>query len=657
MTNIADTTRDIFQVSNNYIGSVLQQGQVVYDWMYNSDIREMSHLILNSLSGITGGVIATTDGLSIAVEPLIVPGNDVTITSGSAFVNGRFIEFDADFQYSDEEVNYIAQGEVSTVVEIVAGTTYRISDSEKLWTTNHALPGCRITFTSGVLDGDSFTIVSLIGQSINVSGDLSGLVVGDTYIISPPAITTPTSTSVKALKLVTWIEDVSENEDTNLTDPVFQDSPIHKRQLRWCVYFDWNGTESTDPTTGFSALTLCNIARSSGDASIDSDNIVSNAVYMYDLVSATEAITAVTATATDLVDRAEIQTLHDYKMSRTAPLFFSIEDDEITFSDSVFSTFNMLGKDTQKHQSELTGDVLTNTTTAQSLFVLTPNGELFGDDEVSLVQTASVNIDKDSLCVLGIVADTGSPYNVLRANAFGEQTWSRGFDWYFSYDPSTQCTVYPGEFYRWGQLYQLADQYTFDYTNGVNWEGGAVPSSGTFQWVFLYVKKSASNRRSLTAFLSETAPKWNGEHMTQQAQCIGTVYWNRITPTNPQWRVGSKIYYKQAFLREDNAGIGLTDISSLLPVCTSELTFVGRNPTCTADTFWIVNARQSSSTTDQTFTKGYIADSSLVDVKLTVPRLNVIEYVLTNGGGDSCSLYLDSVSWNDLHTPNQLNWR
>ena len=154
MTNIADTTRDIFQVSNNYIGSILQQGQVVYDWMYNSDIREMSHLILKSLSGITGGVVTTTSGPSITLEPLLVPGNDLTITAGSAYVNGRFIEIDADFQYSDEDFNFITRGEISSVVEIVPGTTYRITDTEKLWTTNHALPGSRIIFTSGALIGD-----------------------------------------------------------------------------------------------------------------------------------------------------------------------------------------------------------------------------------------------------------------------------------------------------------------------------------------------------------------------------------------------------------------------------------------------------------------------------------------------------------------------
>lgn len=655
MTNIADTTRDIFQVSNNYIGSILQQGQVVYDWMYNSDIREMSHLILKSLSGITGGVVTTTSGPSITLEALVSPGNDITITAGSAFVNGRYIELDADFQYSDEEVNYIAQGEISTVVEIVAGTTYRITDSEKLWTTNHALPESRIIFTSGVLDGNAFTIVSLIGQSISVSGDLSDLAVGDKYIITPPAFTTPASNSTRTIKLVTWIEDVSENEDPNLTDPVFQDSPIHKRQLRWCVHNNWNGTQSTDPTTGFCALTLGTVIRAGGDASIGTDNIVNNAVEMFDLVSATTAIYDVTEDTNDALDRLQLSTLHDYKMSRTAPLFFSIDDDEITFSDSVFSAFNMLGKTTEKHQAELAGDVVTNTTASQSLFVLTPNGELFGDDEVSLVQTASGNIDKDSLCVLGIIADTGSPYNVLRANAFGEQSWSRGFDWYFSYDPSTQCTVYPGEFYRWGQLYQLADQYTFDYTNAVNWEGSALPLYAG--WYYLYVKPTSTTRRDLTPFLSTTAPKWNGEHMSQKAHCIGVVYWKLTNPRVPQWRVGNRIFYQSVPLVIHVTSIAFTEFQLLLPSCVSDVQLRGSRSGGSHAVGWALQARVSNSTTDVHSFVHVMVASGNPHFQVTMPRLQVLELYLDNPDGDTCTLYVDSVSWNDMHTPKQLNWR
>lgn len=655
MTNIADTTRDIFQVSNNYIGSVLQQGQTIYDWMYNSDVRELSHLVMNSLSKLSNSaVVVNGEEIAFYITQLGTPANDVILNAGSAIVNGRVVTAPSDFNYSDEEVNNIAIGSVTSIVEVVAGSTYRLYDAEKLWTTNHNLVGCRIVFTSGALDGDGFTIVSLIGQGVTVNGDLSTLAEDDTYIIAPPAFATPSASETKTLTLVTWVEDVSENEDADLTDPVFQDSPIHKRQLRWCVHNNWSGTQSTDPTTGFCTLDLGTVTRSAGDATISTEDIAFTANKVNECVTSYDLLVETTEDADEALDRLLVHNLHDYTMSRSAPLFFSIVDEDITFSDAVFSAFNMEDKVSLKNQAEITGTTVTNATTAQSLLVMTPNVD---DDEVTVTQTTSTNIPQNSLCLLGVVADTVAPYEILRSNPMGEHVWSRGFDWYIAYNPVVQTTVYPGEFYRWGQLYQLPDQYTFDHTNNVNWENTTLPS-GT-GWVFLYVKPTSTTRRDLTPFLSETAPKWNGEHASLKAQCIGVVYWNSFTPTNAQWRYGSTITYKNTILRSDTASHGsFQDISSEFPPCVTSCSIVAKNIDATVVTTLSFIVAPTSTTTDTYSFSHTIPAGHTGPVQINIPLSNYVGYLLgILSASDAVGLYIGTVQWNDTHTPSKLGWR
>ena len=651
MANTPDVTRTLYNVSKNYLSSTYQQGQTLYDWMYNSDMRELVFREFYQISKICSGKIITDTHTGFNIEVAGIPGNDFVIKSGSACVNGRIVTNAADINYSDELYNYLVTGSITTITELVPATTYRLYDEEKKFSANYNLPGCRFIITSGALSGSEFGIVSLVGQGIVISGDLSTLAVDDTYIIAPPEIITPTSNETVVYSLVTWIEDISELEDTTLTDPVFQDSPIHKNQLRWCVFPDWVGSESTDPSTGFCVLELATVERLTGDTSIDTVDITNSDNLFYTAQHAYTQIVETTADADEALDILQLANEHDYQTTRTASPFFSIEDENITFDDFRLLSPNQENKDTLQHQAELTGDVIANATVSHSSLLLEPT---IDDTGATLAQTTSTEVGLDDLCVLALVGDSGAPSDVLRSNPMGDhRLWSRGFDWVCKYDPTIETTIMPGEFFRWGQLHQLVDQYTFDHTNAANWENTTLPSGSAF--CYLYLKPTTTLRRDLTPMLSELAPKWNGEHPIEKAHCIGIFYWNNITPTNPQYKRGNKWYCNGVSVYSSATGAMATvsGIPGMVEECGIECTVTTTN----AGTIWYIQARYDNSTTDY-YNQKQVMTADINDFKyFNVPNVGEIEVTVSNLGLDTCIAYLKSCTLKDIYTPSQFFWR
>lgn len=239
MANEPDVSRDIFDPNKRYFGGAEFQDTTLYDWSINLNTDELRWWALQGLyASIGSGRAITPLGNSFQAQELGTPDDNFDITGGWAIVKGRLVLHEAaDFLYYEESLdadNYMLKGAVTTITEIVPLTTYRITDEEQFLRTGHQLVGCYIYF-----DGlGSFEITTQSGQQITVSGDLSSVNPLDEFIILPPPVAA--SGTDTPFHLLTWFEDISAEEVavggvSDLADPVSQEVPASRKQLRWCV--------------------------------------------------------------------------------------------------------------------------------------------------------------------------------------------------------------------------------------------------------------------------------------------------------------------------------------------------------------------------------------------------------------------------------------
>lgn len=142
----------------------------------------------------------------------------------------------------DDPVNYILKGVLTASTEDVAGVTYTVDDTNRDFRTLFDLTnGCRIVMTSGGADGQVATISTRNSStSLTVSGDLTGVASGDSFILYPPAIVAFDGS--KGQYLLTWYEDVDDTVDPDLIDPgAGSQVPAWRIEHRWCLYSGFAG--------------------------------------------------------------------------------------------------------------------------------------------------------------------------------------------------------------------------------------------------------------------------------------------------------------------------------------------------------------------------------------------------------------------------------
>lgn len=646
MANSPDVTRVIYDKSKTYLGGNVLQGSVFFDWIYNSDQREQNAYMLNLGKYIAGdGREVIDEDVSFDVSQNSPVDLDLILSPGNAFVGGRFVTTPSQFSYSDHTVNYIVSGTITTFTEVVPTTHYRLYDAEKRFSSSYNLSGCRLIFTSGALSGDTFTISSLVGQAIYVTENLTGAVVGDTYVIAPPLFTTPTADETNELRLVSWFEDISPEEDADLVDPFYQSNvkTQHKSQMRWCVFKDWIGDNSEDPTNGFISILLATLERPSGATTI-TDAYITNETNTYVSLSTQTVINADHESRIEAAeDITSLITYSDYSPARGYAPVVSFDSDEVSINASRYTTPHLTLAE-PSNLAQVSADAITNITAGYSLFYLEEGA---GSDEVTLEQQKLTTINNNDMPVLSVVAD-GS-FEVTRALEFSEIPKIQGFNWSIQLDPTPATTVMPGSLFRWGQLYVLPDRYALSHLNAANWDTSSLPS--TDDWFYIYVRPASSSRRDLIPFFSELKPKWGGEHPTLKAQCIGTFIYNSVN-VPPQFRRGNYIYIAR-FLPETFAGtVGYTAYT--VPPLAQSLQVEVVHATPTAPTATYIRSRFAYSTVDvftHQINTGVDQSTNLVDVA----PADIVE--VSTVGTDTISIYIRRIGFDPTNTQDAVFWR
>lgn len=319
--NLPDVSKLSYDESKRFFGMVFQQNKPWFDFDINEFSNELNYWIIKTAQGIFGTdnnnayrMIGVDNVRSLQPLESSTNSNNLKFLSGTVFQGGRFIDVPTDVEYNDDTVNYICLGQVTTITETVPAIKYTIQDSEKLFNVGYQLESCRIKFLSGNLSGSTFDIENIDGYNFIVSGDLSTAVVGDTYRILPPALTTPTAdATVDNIYFVSWFEDISPKENRVLENPTTQDAynvtvnaalddpiwgtdhPSHRKQLRWCLFANRTQVVTTDVTgiqvgTSHLSTSICTIQRDNGDANILQETITDVENYYYTLAKTNDLI-------------------------------------------------------------------------------------------------------------------------------------------------------------------------------------------------------------------------------------------------------------------------------------------------------------------------------------------------------------------------------
>jgi hypothetical protein len=160
-----------------------------------------------------------------------------------------------------------------TVDSVGAGN---MTDTEKNWAAVHSLTGCRVLMTSGLENGNTFTITGLISATtVSLSGGTGTIAGTDTYDMYPPALTTPGGGDRDDLVyLMVFFDDIATEEDSIVTHPGTGVEAVHKSKIRSVVRVIENSTTMPTPTEanlisyGMRYLELGVLERLNGNANI-----------------------------------------------------------------------------------------------------------------------------------------------------------------------------------------------------------------------------------------------------------------------------------------------------------------------------------------------------------------------------------------------------
>lgn len=350
---------------------------------------------------------------------------------------------------------------------------------------------------------------------------------------------------------MTWFEDISEVEDelyssggvAVITDPTSAQTPSHRRQLRWCIHLDWQGSSGTDVLNDHIALKIAEIDLTANSTVVNAD--IADEDYAYTLDKSRAAADVLTSAVTSNTDLITVQT------NKTAPLFnqdfapapfyefkWDVDGTTTINLNSNFKYFSPLSNADTDSYYQVVGDgsgsgtgSITNSTNQSSYLKIDlandgsgPSGSLVG----ALSSTNSATVPREDLAVLAIHANAST--NVVeRSMPLGYIPQKQGLDWVLFDDGGSHKSVriMPGQIWSGAQLFQNPLQtLILDADDVAAHVQGSVP---TDDWSYLYAFPSSTSERSLTFKFDTKKPKWNGEHRELQGWCLGVVRFGSST--------------------------------------------------------------------------------------------------------------------------------
>lgn len=537
MTNAALTTADKFVASKRYLGGIIQgaTGLILRDWVLNSTVEEVAWFLMESLHQLGGdGRIATPDGKGL--QPSATSGLNLRFSAGAAFVGGRLVLLDSAVDY-DSDANFIAKGVVSTIDEIVAGSTYSLVDEDKLWSSAYQLPGCRVKMVDGDAAGSVFTIASLSGQRIILSGDASDVAVGDEYILLPPALAVGAN---KTIYLMTWIEDISQGEDlllssgavADVTDSLTNTTPAHKRQVRWCFYAGATEAAGSDVLSSHYMIPVCTVTLDNGTIVAgdiaDADTYISSGArsYAYEL----DAEAQFADHLGQIVDQQEVTEEQVVGFTMTNTPNFGMDGSDTLSLDNITVLTEWASASATPYLLYTVGTLELGPFATQSAFAVIScesdrSGAVAGAD-VGIFELRDADTDpeiEDYQLAAVAVHTNASTADVERAMPMGYIPVKQGLDWMVYNDGASHrpIKVLPGQIWDGAKMYQNPRQYVVeDLLDAAAYVGGVAPSN---TWVYLYALATGS-RRDLSFKCDTAAPLWNGEHPSVKGWCLGVIY-------------------------------------------------------------------------------------------------------------------------------------
>lgn len=662
MANTPDSTRDIFNADKRYLGGKYQPKRQLYDWDVNETNDEMRWFLIKTADALAGGSGRIETAAGFSLQPVANDTDEIQISGGYAFIHGRLVKVDTSFSYDDSVVNYIVSGEISTITEISAGVTYTVTDAEKLLNSNYSLAGCRFIH---IPSGTTFDITGLSGQQVEVSGDLSLVSPGDAYRVAPPALSAGGGT--ESFKLVSWFEDTSAIEDTELQDPISGKEPSHRLELRWCIHREWAGVSTEVALEGHSAVEVFVADLTAFPVIAAAD--VTDGEYVRSLAGQ-DIPTRMTAAEADidvLEDKAEQLDRKDTEYDFAQEGYFSVEHDTsktlVLVNGKSVSTPFLANKATNKYQATVAASIVDNAITESSHFRFMPNGAgdaLEGDTFGSSLKQFDKNdvvIQDRQVNVLSLEATNSAPDPLIkRAFPMLDMPMKQGMDWSAVQDATGKFPLHvqPGQFTYGGKLYQNPDEFILDDIRDPAFHlNGAKPVDS---WTYLYATTTAG-LRSLGYAFDTAKPKWNGEHPSSQAMCLGFVYFGATDPIRCTC-INDRMFLLDDFQVQVNSG-GTSFWDILPPKGCGDLLIKGIGFSDNASASGIINCVPDVDINSSHSTPLSMGENVIAYTYVTVPgNMSVYNSLVVVGGGTaSVTLQVQNLSIRFGYTPDTTSWR
>jgi hypothetical protein len=565
MPGTPDISKDIFDSLNGYMSRIYQQGRILHDWDVNDSEDMRRYWLCAAFRKLTTGrdnndlasaeeFAQIHDDSAKAFQIVGVGLPQFSISKGLAFSAGRPL-ITGTLLYNSNS-NYIEQGAIELLQEETPSTSYFITDVDVTYEQDHMVEGALLTFTSGALDTQTFSVVDQDTGRLRVSGDISTAIVGDTYILKPRAIPAGGGGAFDVI-LINWWQKVSYLRDPDLL-AAGADEPSWRWQLRWCVQADPPRTISNgaDPLSGFRQHTLASIDYA-GPNIVPADVTNVTTYYSYSIEHISKFIE----------ENSALLAEKQHKWNHSPPMVYAATS-ATRLKDTTVRSQYFDGGDPFPSGGYLanfsaggTGTVLDNSSGPEQH----TEAKLAIDVVGSYISNTAANTVEQLQVVASATFNNGTP-NWSPINLFPLADIPRyiGMDWDvwdgINIPYSEVLTIEPGA-WKYGDTHYI--QHTKltvpDITINSAWVSGTAPGvSGSIYWAYIYLATNAETDRSLQNVLLDTvAPNWAGVHpigfsalspaILKVMPCIGVF---------PYINTGGIVGGYQAFSRDNRVFLG-----------------------------------------------------------------------------------------------------
>lgn len=204
-------SRNTFDATKNRVLVGLQSDVPFNDADFNEQMRILQKLMQGAIVTAIGDS-ARGNTFKIA-ESSLTNINNFKITGGDGFyANGYSINRTTDIEYTAQTISPLC-----SITAVAAGL---VTASHKTWVVDDLI-GATVTFNSGVLTDNSYTIIDNTANSITFSEDIEalGALVGDLFQVNVHALTTPDAPRTDLVYLQISEEEISGIDDPALVDP------------------------------------------------------------------------------------------------------------------------------------------------------------------------------------------------------------------------------------------------------------------------------------------------------------------------------------------------------------------------------------------------------------------------------------------------------